>query len=76
MKANNIQKLIHTLKVLDQSLAWYKEYGEVEIETAEDSIYVKMNLDDSYLVLSEMADYNAKIVDSYGDTATIILDIK
>jgi len=76
MKANKIQSLIHTLRILDQSLAWYKDYGKVEIETAEDTIYVKMDLDEAHLVLSGMSDYDAKIVDSWGDIATITISIK
>ena len=73
MKTNDLAKLAKTLEALQRSLQWVED---VELETFDSTLQVKMPLDETYLVLSGMADFNARLVDSFGDTGTIRMEIK
>ena len=74
MKANDLKKLVELTGALSRALSDYE--GDVNIETFETSVHLKMDLDESYLVLSGLADYDARIVDSYNGIVTIALTLK
>ena len=74
MKIKDLNKLADLTAALSRALSDYK--GKLEIETFEDNVHLKMDLDEAYLVLSGMDVYDARIVDSYNGIVTIALSLE